>query len=90
MVGTHAQFQADVMFRDLALIVVDEQHRFGVEQRLALRGKGRYGHQLPHQLVMTATPIPRSLTMVLHADMDVSMAPSESESDKGKAYQLCQ
>ena len=67
-VGTHALFQAGVEFRNLALAVVDEQHRFGVHQRMLLRDKGR----LPHQLVMTATPIPRTLTMALYADMDVS------------------
>ena len=67
-VGTHALFQDQVRFANLALTVVDEQHRFGVHQRMALRDKGR----LPHQLVMTATPIPRTLTMALYADMDVS------------------
>ena len=67
-VGTHALFQNDVAFKNLALTIVDEQHRFGVHQRMALRAKG----QTPHQLVMTATPIPRTLTMALYADMDVS------------------
>ena len=67
-VGTHALFQNDVDFSNLALTIVDEQHRFGVHQRMALRAKGR----TPHQLVMTATPIPRTLTMALYADMDVS------------------
>lgn len=67
-VGTHALFQGSVNFHRLALTVVDEQHRFGVHQRMALKDKG----QLPHQLVMTATPIPRTLTMALYADMDVS------------------
>ena len=67
-VGTHALFQHDVTFSNLALTIVDEQHRFGVHQRMALRAKGR----TPHQLVMTATPIPRTLTMALYADMDVS------------------
>jgi ATP-dependent DNA helicase RecG len=67
-VGTHALFQSSVNFHRLALTVVDEQHRFGVHQRMALKDKG----QLPHQLVMTATPIPRTLTMALYADMDVS------------------
>ena len=67
-VGTHALFQSGVEFRDLALAIIDEQHRFGVHQRMQLRDKGR----LPHQLVMTATPIPRTLTMALYADMDVS------------------
>jgi ATP-dependent DNA helicase RecG len=68
-VGTHALFQADVEFRELALTIIDEQHRFGVHQRMALRNKGR----TPHQLVMTATPIPRTLTMALYADMAVSV-----------------
>ena len=68
-VGTHALFQNSVTFHQLALTVVDEQHRFGVHQRMALKEKGE---QLPHQLVMTATPIPRTLTMALYADMDVS------------------
>lgn len=67
-VGTHALFQDRVRFAKLALTVVDEQHRFGVHQRMALKDKG----SLPHQLVMTATPIPRTLTMALYADMDVS------------------
>ena len=67
-VGTHALFQAGVEFRQLSLAIIDEQHRFGVHQRMQLRDKGR----LPHQLVMTATPIPRTLTMALYADMDVS------------------
>ena len=68
-VGTHALFQQSVSFKNLSLTIVDEQHRFGVHQRMALRSKGR----LPHQLVMTATPIPRTLTMALYADMDVSL-----------------
>ena len=67
-VGTHALFQHDVAFGKLVLTIVDEQHRFGVHQRMALRAKGT----TPHQLVMTATPIPRTLTMALYADMDVS------------------
>ena len=68
VVGTHALFQAGIEFDNLALAIIDEQHRFGVHQRMQLRDKGR----LPHQLVMTATPIPRTLTMALYADMDVS------------------
>ena len=72
-VGTHALFQSDVVFADLGLVVVDEQHRFGVEQRLALRGKGERGAQHPHQLIMTATPIPRTLAMTAYADLDVSV-----------------
>ena len=72
-IGTHALFQAGVKYRNLGLVVVDEQHRFGVEQRLALRDKGRSDFQAPHQLVMTATPIPRSLAMVMYADMEISV-----------------
>ena len=69
LVGTHAVFQADVQFRDLRLAVVDEQHRFGVAQRLELAQKGR----APDVLVMTATPIPRSLALAQYGDMDVSL-----------------
>ena len=72
-VGTHALFQAGVAFRDLGLIVVDEQHRFGVHQRLALTAKGQRGQLLPHQLVMTATPIPRTLAMTAYAGLEVSV-----------------
>jgi len=73
VVGTHALFQEEVRFRDLALAVVDEQHRFGVHQRLALREKGVNGDSRPHQLIMTATPIPRTLAMTAYADLDVSV-----------------
>ena len=72
VVGTHALMQDAVTFHDLALAIVDEQHRFGVHQRLALRDKGKDGNGLPHQLVMTATPIPRTLAMSAYADLDVS------------------
>ena len=72
VVGTHALMQEGVAFRDLALAIVDEQHRFGVHQRLALRDKGSAGTNVPHQLVMTATPIPRTLAMAAYADLDVS------------------
>ena len=68
LVGTHAIFQDSVSFRDLALVVVDEQHRFGVAERLMLQAKGR----APHLLAMTATPIPRTLTLAQHGEMDVS------------------
>ena len=71
VVGTHALMQEGVAFADLALAIVDEQHRFGVHQRLALRDKGQGG--VPHQLVMTATPIPRTLAMTAYADLDVSV-----------------
>lgn len=69
IVGTHALIQEGVEFHDLALAVIDEQHRFGVEQRGALRGKGKN----PHLLVMTATPIPRTLALTLHADLDLTV-----------------
>ena len=73
VIGTHALFQESVIFASLALVVVDEQHRFGVHQRLSLREKGSAdGHQ-PHQLIMTATPIPRTLAMTAYADLDVSV-----------------
>jgi len=72
-VGTHALFQAGVEFARLALVIVDEQHRFGVHQRMRLREKGRADGRYPHQLVMTATPIPRTLAMTAYADLDVSI-----------------
>jgi ATP-dependent DNA helicase RecG len=72
-VGTHALFQEGVVFKDLALTIVDEQHRFGVQQRLSLSEKGRRGLHVPHQLIMTATPIPRTLAMTAYADLDVSV-----------------
>ncbi len=73
IVGTHALFQEGVSFNNLALVVIDEQHRFGVHQRLALRDKGRQATHLPHQLIMTATPIPRTLAMTAYADLDYSV-----------------
>ena len=72
-VGTHALFQQEVEFAKLGLVIIDEQHRFGVHQRLALRDKGRRDEQRPHQLVMTATPIPRTLAMTVYADLDTSV-----------------
>ncbi len=73
VVGTHALFQEAVEFSDLGLVVIDEQHRFGVHQRLALRNKGNSGDLRPHQLIMTATPIPRTLAMSAYADLDCSI-----------------
>ena len=73
VVGTHALFQQQVEFSQLALIIIDEQHRFGVHQRLALREKGGIEGKYPHQLVMTATPIPRTLAMTAYADLDTSI-----------------
>ena len=71
-VGTHALMQEGVEFARLGLAIVDEQHRFGVQQRMALRDKGLAGGDAPHQLVLTATPIPRTLAMSAYADLDVS------------------
>ena len=73
VVGTHALFQEGVRFKRLALVIVDEQHRFGVHQRMALREKGLADGRFPHQLIMTATPIPRTLAMTAYADLDVSV-----------------
>lgn len=73
IVGTHALFQSSVVFKNLALVIIDEQHRFGVHQRLALREKGEVQGVHPHQLVMTATPIPRTLAMTAYADLATSV-----------------
>ncbi|MGH1484694.1 MAG: ATP-dependent DNA helicase RecG [Cellvibrionaceae bacterium] len=78
VIGTHALFQDEVIFHDLALVIIDEQHRFGVHQRLllrnkGLRNKGRGKNLIPHQLIMTATPIPRTLAMSAYADLDYSV-----------------
>jgi ATP-dependent DNA helicase RecG len=79
VIGTHALFQESVEFDDLGLSIIDEQHRFGVHQRLALREKGfrpnvnvATQNSAPHQLIMTATPIPRTLAMSVYADLDCS------------------
>jgi len=73
LVGTHALFQEDVVFQSLGLAIIDEQHRFGVHQRLVLHEKGSSDGRVPHQLVMTATPIPRTLAMTAYADLDLSI-----------------
>ncbi|WP_427977299.1 ATP-dependent DNA helicase RecG [Agarivorans sp.] len=76
IVGTHAIFQEQVQFASLALVIIDEQHRFGVHQRMALREKGAAidgSNTLPHQLIMTATPIPRTLAMTAYADLELSV-----------------
>ncbi|MEZ9231580.1 ATP-dependent DNA helicase RecG [Vibrio amylolyticus] len=73
VVGTHALFQQHVEFHNLALVIIDEQHRFGVHQRLELREKGAKQGYYPHQLVMTATPIPRTLAMTAYADLETSI-----------------
>lgn len=76
IIGTHALIQDDVAFPSLGLVIVDEQHRFGVEQRLTLRNKGSHdatGNLVPHQLMMSATPIPRTLAMTYYADLEISV-----------------
>jgi ATP-dependent DNA helicase RecG len=73
IVGTHALFQSDVEYADLSLVIVDEQHRFGVEQRLNLMKKRGHHQSVPHQLIMTATPIPRTLAMTAYGDLDSSV-----------------
>ncbi|OBW91820.1 ATP-dependent DNA helicase RecG [Gallibacterium genomosp. 3] len=73
VIGTHALFQEQVEFSSLSLVIIDEQHRFGVEQRLMLREKGAKEGVYPHQLIMTATPIPRTLAMTVYADLDISI-----------------
>ena len=73
VIGTHALFQTDVLFNKLVLIIIDEQHKFGVHQRLSLREKGVFDDNYPHQLIMTATPIPRTLAMTAYADLDTSV-----------------
>lgn len=73
VIGTHALFQDDVVFSNLVLAIIDEQHRFGVHQRLSLKNKGANTGRVPHQLIMTATPIPRTLAMSAYADLDTSV-----------------
>ncbi len=73
VVGTHALFQEEMNFAKLSLVIVDEQHRFGVQQRMLLQEKGRRQGRFPHQLIMTATPIPRTLAMTAYADLDISV-----------------
>lgn len=73
VIGTHALMQEHVQYQNLVLVIVDEQHRFGVHQRLSLRDKGESGDYSPHQLILTATPIPRTLAMSAYADLDVSI-----------------
>jgi ATP-dependent DNA helicase RecG len=73
VIGTHALMQEHVQYKNLLLVMVDEQHRFGVHQRLSLRDKGETGEYSPHQLILTATPIPRTLAMAAYADLDISV-----------------
>ncbi|HSX20383.1 MAG TPA: ATP-dependent DNA helicase RecG, partial [Gammaproteobacteria bacterium] len=73
VIGTHALFQEDVQFNKLGLVIIDEQHKFGVAQRLALQRKGVQQQYMPHQLILTATPIPRTLAMTFYADLDYAV-----------------
>ena len=73
LVGTHALFQKDVVFNCLGLTVIDEQHRFGVHQRFSMLEKGGTDNQSPHQLIMTATPIPRTLAMTVYGSLETSI-----------------
>lgn len=73
VIGTHALFQDDVVFQKLGLVIIDEQHKFGVAQRLALQKKGQHADFAPHQLILTATPIPRTLAMTFYADLDYAV-----------------
>ncbi|MDX1692431.1 MAG: ATP-dependent DNA helicase RecG [Ketobacteraceae bacterium] len=73
IIGTHALFQPEVSYASLGLVIIDEQHRFGVHQRLSLKAKGASDNITPHQLIMTATPIPRTLAMSAYADLDTSV-----------------
>ena len=85
LIGTHALFQADVQFKDLAVAVIDEQHRFGVHQRMALQSKGSNGGT--NVLVMTATPIPRTLLMTHYGDLDVSRAHRKARRPQTRRHQ---
>ena len=73
VIGTHALFQEKIEFGKLGLVIIDEQHRFGVHQRMSLLEKGKSADMVPHQLIMTATPIPRTITMTVFADLDISV-----------------
>ncbi len=86
VIGTHALFQEGVEFRRLALVIVDEQHRFGVQQRLALKRKGEHDARSPHQLIMTATPIPRTLAMTAYADLDCSVIDELPPGPRARAH----
>lgn len=100
LIGTHAILQDDVIYKNLAYVIIDEQHRFGVKQRASLKSKGQIEERHPHLLVMTATPIPRTLSMTLYGDLDISIIdekPSQrkeiithvfNEKQRTKAYGL--
>ena len=81
VIGTHALIQSEIKFFNLALVIIDEQYKFGVHQRMTLTSKGKNSETFPHQLILTATPIPRTLAMTLYGNLDYSVI---NEMPKGR------